>query len=114
MWERYEAKRTQSRNGRGWTPRRWARAISIRQSNWFTLLGAKVAFEAAGVPNYGPHAFRHMLARHAAKHCTSVAELVATSQNLGHTDVLTTLRSYGQISRDEQRKLITGNMTETD
>lgn len=25
------------------------------------------AFEAAGFPNYGPHAFRHMLARHAAK-----------------------------------------------
>lgn len=74
----------------------------------------RIAFEAAGVPNYGPHAFRHMLARHAAKHCTSVAELVATSQNLGHTDVLTTLRSYGQISRDEQRKLITGNMTEAD
>ncbi|MEO9515806.1 MAG: hypothetical protein ABJH45_10820 [Paracoccaceae bacterium] len=66
------------------------------------------AFEAAGVPNYGPHAFRHMLARHAAKNASSVAELVATSQNLGHTDVLTTLRSYGQISRDEQRKLITG------
>lgn len=72
----------------------------------------RIAFEAAGVPNYGPHAFRHMLARLAAKHCTSVAELVATSQNLGHTDVLTTLRSYGQISRDEQRKLITGNSSD--
>jgi len=69
----------------------------------------RAAFDAAGLPNFGPHAFRHMLARHAAQHCTSVAELVATSQNLGHTDVLTTLRSYGQISRDEQRKLITGN-----
>lgn len=66
------------------------------------------AFQAAGVPNYGPHAFRHMLARHAAKNATSVAELVATSQNLGHPDVLRTLRSCGQISRDEQRKLITG------
>ncbi|MEP4814632.1 MAG: hypothetical protein ABJQ34_19250 [Paracoccaceae bacterium] len=66
------------------------------------------AFEAAGVPNYGPHAFRLMLARHAAKNASSVAELVATSQNLGHTDVLTTLRSYGQISSDEQCKLIKG------
>jgi len=69
----------------------------------------KQAFEAANLPNYGPHAFRHMLARHVAKNCVSVAELIATSQNLGHTDVLTTLRSYGQISRDEQRRLITGN-----
>ena len=66
------------------------------------------AFKGANLPAFGPHAFRHMLARHAAKTCTSVAELVATSQNLGHTDVLTTLRSYGQISRERQRALITG------
>lgn len=66
------------------------------------------SFEAAHLPAFGPHAFRHMLARHAAKTCTSVAELVATSQNLGHTDVLTTLRSYGHISRERQRALITG------
>lgn len=66
------------------------------------------AFQAAKLDSFGPHAFRHMLARHAAKHCTSVAEIVATAQNLGHSDVLTTLRSYGQISRERQRALITG------
>lgn len=66
------------------------------------------AFARAELPAYGPHAFRHMLARHVAKTCNSVAELVAASQNLGHTDVLTTLRSYGQISRERQRSLITG------
>jgi integrase len=66
------------------------------------------AFKAANLPAFGPHAFRHMLARHATRTCTSVAELVATSQNLGHTDVLTTLRSYGQIDRDRMRALITG------
>ncbi len=66
------------------------------------------AFTAAGLPTFGPHAFRHMLARHAAKNCKSVAEIVATSQNLGHTDVLTTLRSYGQIGRDQMRELMTG------
>lgn len=70
------------------------------------------AFTAAGLPTYGPHAFRHMLARHATKNCSSVAELVATSQNLGHTDVLTTLRSYGQLSRERQRALITGESGE--
>lgn len=70
------------------------------------------AFLAANLPAFGPHAFRHMLARHAAKNCTTVAELVATSQNLGHTDVLTTLRSYGQISRDQQRALVTGEAIE--
>ncbi|MEO0359693.1 MAG: site-specific integrase, partial [Pseudomonadota bacterium] len=66
------------------------------------------AFGAADLPAFGSHSFRHMLARHAAKNCESVAELVATSQNLGHTDALTTLRSYGQINRERQRALITG------
>ena len=49
-----------------------------------------------------------MLSRDIARNCKSVAELVATSQNLGHTDVLTTLRNYGQINRDDQRRLVTG------
>jgi integrase len=66
------------------------------------------AFKAANLPPFGPHAFRHMIARHATRNCKTVAELVATSQNLGHTDVLTTLRSYGQIDRDRMRELITG------
>lgn len=49
-----------------------------------------------------------MLACHAVKTFKSTAELVATSQNLGHTDVLTTLRSYGQISSERERSLVTG------
>jgi len=57
-------------------------------------------------------AIHHMLARHATKTCESVAERVATTQNLGHTDVLTTLRSYGQITREDQRRLITGLVDE--
>ena len=85
----------------GFTRQNWKTTAPVRQ------IVAR-AFKAASLPNYGPHAFRHMLARDAAKNCTSVAELVATSQNLGHTDVLTTLRSYGQISRSEQKRLITG------
>jgi integrase len=72
----------------------------------------RAAFQAVGQPNYGPHAFRHMLARHAVNKSTSVAEFVANSQNLGHTDVLTTLRSYGQISRERQRELVTGKSSD--
>lgn len=72
------------------------------------------AFARADLPPYGPHAFRHMLARHISKTATSIAELVAASQNLGHTDVLTTLRSYGSISRERQRALITGETMEDD
>ncbi|WP_353936209.1 hypothetical protein [uncultured Salipiger sp.] len=85
----------------GFTRRPWRSTEPVRKI-------VNTAFAAATLAPFGPHSFRHMLARHAAKTCTSVAEIVATSQNLGHTDVLTTLRSYGQISRERQRELITG------
>ena len=91
-------------------------ATGVQRKHWKTTEPVRkivrLAFAALDLPNYGPHAFRHMLARHAAKTCESVAELVATAQNLGHTDVLTTLRSYGQITREDQRRLITGLMDE--
>ena len=91
-------------------------ATGIQRKHWKTTEPVRkivrLAFAALDLPNYGPHAFRHMLARHAAKTCESVAELVATAQNLGHTDVLTTLRSYGQITREDQRRLITGLVDE--
>ncbi|MDC3363886.1 hypothetical protein OAW29_06045 [Planktomarina temperata] len=34
---------------------------------------------------------------------SSATELTTTAQNLGHTDILTALRGYGQISRENQR-----------
>ncbi|WP_420395810.1 tyrosine-type recombinase/integrase [Nioella sp.] len=87
-------------------------ACGFTRANWKTTEPVRkivnTAFETAGLPPYGPHAFRHMLARHAAKNSKSVAEFIANAQNLGHSDPLITLRSYGQISRDEQRRLITG------
>ena len=66
------------------------------------------AFAAANLQAFGPHAFRHMHARHAAKTCTSIAELISTSQNLGHKDVMTTVGSHSQISHERQRALVTG------
>ena len=86
---------------KGFERRHWQSTEPVRKI-------VRAAFERAGLPNYGPHAFRHMLARHAVNTSTSVAEFVANSQNLGHSDVLTTLRSYGQISRERQRELVTG------
>jgi len=85
----------------GFTRRPWKSTEPVRKI-------VNAAFNTAALPNYGPHAFRHMLARHAVNTSTSVAEFVANSQNLGHSDVLTTLRSYGQISRERQRELVTG------
>ena len=85
----------------GFERRHWKTSDPVRKI-------VRSAFDAAGVPNYGPHAFRHMLARRAVNQSSSVAELVANAQNLGHSDPLTTLRSYGQLSRERQRELITG------
>ncbi|WP_319825809.1 tyrosine-type recombinase/integrase [Thalassovita sp.] len=85
----------------GFTRGPWKTTEPVRQI-------VNTAFTAANLPTYSPHTFRHMLARHIVKTSTSPAELVAASQNLGHSDVLTTLRSYGQIDRDRMRELVTG------
>ncbi|TRD21929.1 hypothetical protein FEV53_07725 [Palleronia caenipelagi] len=85
----------------GFTRRPWRSSEPVRKI-------VNGAFKTAGLQAFGPHAFRHMHARHTAKTCTTPAELVAVSQNLGHTDVLTTLRSYGQITRERQHAIVTG------
>lgn len=85
----------------GFERRHWKSTEPVRKI-------VRLAFDQASQPNYGPHAFRCMLARHAVKKSKSVEEIVANSQNLGHSDILTTLRNYGQVSRAKQRKLVTG------
>lgn len=66
------------------------------------------AFAAAGLPYYNPHTFRDMLVRYAMSLDLSVMEMKAWSQNLGHSDVLTTLTSYGSVPTHEQGELIRG------
>lgn len=89
----------------GFDRRHWKSTEPIRKI-------VRKAYDRSSQPNYGPHAFRHMLARHAVNTSSSVAEFVANSQNLGHSDVLTTLRSYGQLSRERQKELVTGKKAE--
>lgn len=91
---------------KGFTRAHWKTTEPVRKI-------VNTAFHNVGLHPFGPHAFRHMLARHAAKTCTSIAELVAVSQNLGHEDALMTVRRYGQISREDQRRLVTGRDNET-
>ena len=55
----------------------------------------KSAFEGAGLPYFNPHSFRSMIIRHAMTLDLSPEEMKALSQNLGHSDVLTTFTSYG-------------------
>ena len=74
------------------------------------------AFEAAGMPYYNPHSFRHMLVRIGMETCRSPEEFKAWSQNLGHEGVLVTFNSYGDVPAHRQRDLIraVGTMTDED
>lgn len=77
----------------------WASAQPVRNI-------VKAAFEGAGLPYFHPHAFRHMLVQQAYLRCRSPEEFKAWSQNFGHEQVLTTLRSYGKIDLQRQREIL--------
>ena len=64
------------------------------------------AFTAAGLPYYNPHSFRAMLVRHGMGLGLTIEQFKAWSQNLGHSQVMTTLTSYGQVPTHRQGELI--------
>ncbi len=80
----------------------WANAAPLRDI-------FKAAFQAAGLPYYSPHTFRHMIVSEMYRRELSIAEFKAWSQSLGHESALTTLTSYGTLSLQEQGKLIAGS-----
>ena len=86
------------------------KTVGLKRSHWKQSGSArriiKGAFEAAGLPPFGPHSFRNMLVSEMYRRGVSVAVLKAGSQNLGHESMLTTLTSYGKISLEEQGRLI--------
>jgi integrase len=77
----------------------WANAGPIRAI-------FRQAFENAGLPYANPHSFRSTLAGLAEKLCHTPEEFKSWSQNLGHENVLTTFRSYGEVSRERQAEII--------
>jgi integrase len=77
----------------------WANADPIRRV-------FKQAFERAGLPAYNPHAIRKTLVRLGEELCTTPEAFKAWSQNLGHEDVMTTLRSYGAVSSHRQAEIM--------
>ncbi len=64
------------------------------------------AFEAAALPYCNPHSFRDMLVRYAMALDLTPAQMKAWSQNLGHSDVMTTFTSYGAVPVHRQGELI--------
>jgi integrase len=66
----------------------------------------KAAFASAGLPYFNPHSFRKTLALLGGQKCKSPEEYKAWSQNLGHEDVLTTFRSYGDVGGYRQAEIM--------
>ena len=66
------------------------------------------AFEAAGIPYFNPHSFRHAVTRHGQTVCVTLEDHKAFSQNLGHSSIKTTEMHYGEIPAERQGQLIRG------
>lgn len=85
-------------------------AAGIERKCWTTAQPVrtifKEAFEAVGLNYFKPHSVRKTLARYGQQICRSPAQFKAWSQNLGHSDVMTTFSSYGEVPANEQAELI--------
>lgn len=80
----------------------WSNADPIRRI-------FRESFEGAGLPYFNPHSLRNTLTRLGMTACKGDLEAFkAWSQNLGHKAVLTTLMSYGTVSRDRQQEIMAG------
>ncbi len=77
----------------------WSDAAPIRKI-------FKASFERAGLPYYNPHAIRKTLTQLGEQCCSTPEEFKAWSQNLGHEQVMTTLRSYGSVPQSRQAEII--------
>jgi integrase len=79
--------------------RHWTSADPIRQV-------FRRAFNAAGLPYFRPHRLRATLAVLGERLCSTPEEFKAWSQNLGHSGVLTTFTSYGEVAGSRQAAII--------
>lgn len=82
----------------GITHQHWSNASPIRKI-------FKDAFEAVELPYFNPHSFRKTLARLGETVCKTPEEFKAWSQNLGHSGVLTTFCSYGEVQQHRQGEI---------
>lgn len=72
------------------------------------------AFARVNLPYFNPHNFRHMLTSEAYRRCKTPRQMKAWSQNFGHSNILTTLASYGQIDLEQQGQIIQSLASGTD
>ena len=85
----------------GIEPEHWVCINSVRPI-------VRDAFCAIGLPEYGPHSFRHMLAQYGTQVCRTSEEMKAWSQNLGHWQMRTTIESYADVPPPRQAAVLAG------
>lgn len=66
----------------------------------------KRGFAMADLPYFNPHSFRDMLVHHAMTLDLTPEAMKAWSQNLGHSEVMTTFTSYGHVPTHRQGELV--------
>lgn len=85
------------------------KANGLSQAHWANAQPVrdifKTAFQRVALPYYNPHLFRKTVVKWAQEHC-SQREFKAISQNLGHDHAMTTYNAYGELSVDEQFRVI--------
>src|SRR5262249_51162590 len=83
----------------GLARRHWTSAEPIREI-------FRRAFRAVGLPYYPPHRLRNTIVLLGEGLCQTPEQFKAWSQNLGHSDVLTTFTSYSSVPNARQAEII--------
>ncbi|MCP4183401.1 MAG: tyrosine-type recombinase/integrase [Hyphomicrobiales bacterium] len=82
----------------------------IKREPWASPSSAvkifKAAFASAGLPTFSPHLVRDTLIDLANEYCRTPEDFKAWSQNISHTDVLTSFMSYGTVPTGRQMELL--------
>lgn len=89
----------------GLSKEHWANAQPVRDI-------FRKAFNAVDIPYYNPHLFRNTVVQWAQENCSQL-EFKAISQNIGHDHAMTTYNSYGELSVQDQFRVIE-NIGESD
>ena len=93
-------------------PDRLFRPVGLARKSWTSADPVRAvfrrAFAAAGLPYFSPHRLRDTISALGQKRCHTGEALKAWSQNMGHSQVMTTLTSYGPVSSHRQAELIRG------
>lgn len=90
----------------GLTRKPWATTAPVREI-------FKQAFKHAGLPYNNPHSLRSTLVRLGETRCRTPEHFRSWSQNMGHSQVLTTFNAYGSVSQARQADIIKELTSET-